>query len=447
MRTLRLAPVLLALAACSVDTASLKPRSDAECAALGQKVCGNRCMPITLENGCGNAGCSPCPAPQAGFEGYCDGSAPSACNTRPVCPAGSAYCEGPYDTTCDDIRSSGSNCGACGHVCGGPACNAYACDPQPVLAASANPPPDLGSDGASWYWMINDYLGVSGRASIFKDGLPGAQWVGYSSRIEVDALGAVLWSGRGGDSIWEVPRGAAAATLLFTPNSGVRSLALDPGYAYFSELGSAAAGESAVDLVEIFRAQNATPGQMAGHKFSGDVALTAVALEHPAAADSRAVVGTASGALRWLSYDLNTNGTYATGIEAPAALVAFTGLVGPGATTPQTLLFWVGETGNLFGKILPDGPVVNLTGWRTSSTGSVDLFADGDGVYWVDSGFQGSNVGSSGTWGLVGEWRASYDDVVILYLSATGRPTRVAANATQVAWIDGGTGAIWDVHK
>jgi hypothetical protein len=443
MRALRLAPLLLALAACTVDTASLKPRSDAECAALGQKVCGNRCMPITLENGCGEPGCHACPAPPGGFESYCDGGAPSTCATRGICPAGSAYCEGPYDTTCDDISASTNNCGACGHFCD-TICSGYACAPGTILAPTGIPPTDVASDGLSFYWAACNV--ATGRVTLFKDGVAGVNFPGCATRIEADAYGVVLWSENSGQSIWEIRSGDLAPTLLFTPNSGVRSLALDPNYAYFSEFGAAAAGETATDLLEIRRQPTATPGSFYGHAFTGDGGLTAVALEQPLTAQSNVVVGTETGALRWLSYDLRSSGTWAAGIETPAAIAAYHGQFG-GVTTPRTIVFWVGDTGNLYGKILPDGPIVNLTNWTRPSTGLVDIFADGDGVYWADSGFQAANVGSSGTYGLVGEWRAAYDDVVVLYLSPTGRPAKVAATSTHVGWYDAGAGAIFDVHK
>jgi hypothetical protein len=451
MRLHDLAPaLLLAVAACTVETDSLKPKTEAQCAAEGKKVCGYKCMDITPANGCGNEGCQACPAVPAGHEAICDAQTPSQCASRPPCTSGSAYCDGPTDMVCDDLVTSTANCGACGHYCGGAVCTAMQCAPTTVRPAGAGIPLDIAYDGTSLYWVVND-VPSPGRVSLYRSGAHVVDWAGAAMRVEADAYGAVMWSTRTGDPILEWRTGDVVPTLLFTPTSAPRSMALDPGYAYFSEVGSTATHESAVDLIEIRREPNALPGSFFYKTFTGDVGLGAVALESPGSSASRAIVGTDSGALRWVSYDLATSGTYASAVEAPLALAVYNGVVG-GGTTIQSIAFWLGASGNLYAKILPGGPVVPLVTWRIPSTAGaagLDLHADAGGVYWVDAGFQGANVNSaySGTYGIVGEWRAAYDDTIILHLSQTDRPIRVTADADQVVWLDGPTGGVYGVAK
>lgn len=453
MRALRSAALLLlslAAASCAVDTDSLKPKTEAQCAAEGKKACGSKCMDFGVATGCGNPGCEPCPAVPTGNEAFCDAQSPSQCASRPPCPAGSAYCDGPTDTVCDDLVSSGANCGACGHYCGGAACSNWMCATGTIQPVGTNPA-DLAYDGTSLFLVLNNSP-AAGQVSLWQDGAPVLTWTGRANRVEADTSGAVVWSTLTGDSIWEYRAGDVVPTLLFAPTSAPRNMALDPSYAYFSELGSTATHESAVDLVEVKRAPNAQPGHFLAQTFTGDVGIGGVALENPASSSSRAIVGTDNGALRWVSWDLSQTGTYATSIEPPISLVVYTGLVGAGSTAIQSVAFWLAASGNLYAKVLPSGPVVHIVSWTFPSNAGaagLDLHADAGGVYWVDAGFQGANVNStfSGTYGLVGEWRAAHDDTVVLYLSPTGRPSRVTTRADEVLWIDASNGSVLSVAK
>lgn len=447
MRALRLAPLLLAVAACSVDVDSLKPKADAECAAIGQKACGNRCMPITAANGCGNPGCQPCPTPPAGYDAYC--SSALTCQTRVACPvdpsyaARFAFCDGPDDTVCDDTESNVHHCGGCGHDCLGGTCANYACDTITLLPPSTNGPVDLGFDGTSVVWAQNDF-GSAGTVGLFKDGAAVHQWTGHVDRLEADGTSVVLSSTRQGDPIVEVYESPSwVASTIFVPSSGVRAFAIDPLYAYVVELGSSASHETANDLVEVKRVPSTRITRFYYYDFSPSP-LTAVAVEN-AGGSGRTVVGTGTGELRWVSYDLASAGLYASSIDPAVELVVFNGAVGATGIV-KSYAFWVGESGNVYRRQLPAGSVENLTSWSYPTAGRRDLFADADGVYWVDSAVDFGPSSTPRYFGVVGEWRARHDEILPLYLSATGAPARVTATGSHVVWLDA-SGEILTVAK
>lgn len=433
MSTLRLAPaLLLALAACVVNTDELKPKTDAECAyAPGLKACGNRCMPRTPANGCGNPGCQPCP-PAEGSEVFCDEFA--ACAVRPIPPPGFAYCDGQYDRLMDDLSSNPDHCGACGHGCRGGGCGGGFCSAAWVNNVVGGQ--DIASDGSTVYWLATGL--TAGTQSQASDG--GARtwtWVGRATRLEVDPWGMVAWDVILGAPVYatDIPSGSPPA--IFYPSGAIRSLSLDPAYAYLVEAGGGP-GETPNDLVAVPR----IGGPSLGYQFTTETTLTAVASERPSSTLTNIVVGSDQRNLRWVSWDGTASGSYASGVEAPVAMVVFEGFVGPSATTSSRVLFWLGATGGLFRKELPSGPVVTVVPPVATPSTYLDLHADADGIYWVDY--------TPGYQPFVAEWRAAYDDLLYLALGDPSNPPfRVAATGSgnpYVYWMHT-DGSIYGVPK
>lgn len=417
MRTLRLVPaLLLVLSGCVVNTDELKPKTQADCAyAPGLKPCGNKCMrtddPAT---GCANAGCNACPGVPSGWESYCDPAL--LCASRPPCPEGWAYCDGPYDGVCDDLLSDGSHCGACGRSCQGDACSLGEC-PTPIVYASLTSGGtgnawDLAYDGFSVYWVIDNYLSPWNGALV-ADGVVQAEWSGRPWRLVADADGIVVASMDASDAIWDVT--GPTVTPLTYPAAEVMSLSADPSYAYYSTFGS-----TALQAV----------GRYSGSNWSYDLGavLTATAPVDPVYGGDDILAATAAGTLEWVDYGFGADGTYATGLEPPAALTVFTGAVGS-AGTPRRIAFWITTGGRVFRRELPAGPIIPVMGWDDSSTitfNYVDIAADADGVYWTDYHHY-----------AVVEWRAAREDVVLLASPLSDPPVAVAPATLGVLWLSG----------
>jgi hypothetical protein len=69
------------------------------------------------------------------------------------CPSNEVSC----GTTCWDLTMSGTNCGKCGHDCGGGACVDSACQPQP-LVTGIDAPTGFAIDSTSIYFSVDDTL-------------------------------------------------------------------------------------------------------------------------------------------------------------------------------------------------------------------------------------------------------------------------------------------------
>ena len=68
------------------------------------------------------------------------------------CAVGHADCNGDSTDGCEvTLDSDGNHCGACGHTCGGGACDTGAC--QPILLATGVIPDGLAVDDAYVYWV------------------------------------------------------------------------------------------------------------------------------------------------------------------------------------------------------------------------------------------------------------------------------------------------------
>jgi hypothetical protein len=445
-----------------VDTDDLKPKSEAECADLGLKVCGYKCMPAgDPATGCAEPGCAPCPAAAAGGIVYCDpdlrcaakpacpagqdycegewdtvcddfqtsaahcGGCGNACSTscvagRCACPAGQAYCDGPVDTVCDDLQASATNCGACGHGCASSAtsatCTAGTC--VPAVAAVPGRPLDIDTDSSELFWIAEDPIFAgSGGLHRLADVAGGntAPWVGGLGAVDRLAVGAAeifVSQGTSRGTVWKIAAGAASAH--YTPGGVVRAMALDREYLYLTET-----GPTPTLLMNVPRGA----GTIYAHDFVGAGGLAGVATLDPAGT-GRIVVGTETGALKWVSYDLTTEGTYATGIDPPVQVAVYRGEVGRDGV-PHEVAFWITRGGNVYAQDLPDGSVIPFTTWPEigSPPARMDVFADARGMVWSDA----RN-------GVVAEWRAARDDVLLL--AAGQSPGGVTATQDLVIWTD-----------
>lgn len=470
MRALRVAPaLLLALAACSVETGSLEPKTDAVCQAqdAATRACGYKCVraddPAT---GCGGPGCRPCVAAAAGDLVYCDanslcaskprcgpqrdycgglfdttcedlrtdpqncgacgtvctfGCTGGTCDSRPPCPTGQAYCDGPVDTVCDDLATSPVHCGACGHSCGAGSCSALVC--TPTLVVTQPGALDLSSDGPSTFLLVTGL--APGVSTVLKDFAPWASWTGAGSRIEADPWGLVAWDRAPASTIWSVDYTGTPVISIFAPSGNPLAGALDPAYFYLVESGGTAP-EGPNVLVGIPRAGGGTSWPVT---FALESQLTAVAAANPFSTYTDVLVGGQSGLIQWVSWDASAGGTYASGQDVPVRLVVFSGAVGPQAVT-KSIAFWLGATGNLYRKELPSGPAEMIVGPTTTASNYLDLWADADGVYWIDD--------RPAAIPLVAAWRAAYDDVLPLaWGDAADPPARVTATTSgrEVYWL------------
>lgn len=417
-RALRLAAAAalpLALSACVVDTDSLKPRSDAECIARdpGSKACGYKCVSARDPSiGCGNAGCQPCPSGGPGWETFCGPAA--ECLTRPPCPAGQVYCDGPTDLLCDDLGTSGTHCGACDHYCYGAACVGGTC--ASTSLGTVPGAQDISSDGTALFLLANDY-GAPGTAAVLKDLAvpPFATWTGHATFLEADPYGFVAWDRTHGGGVWAAGTTGAPVGLLLTTSGTPVSAALDPAYVYLAETGGTATGETASDLVALERRAG---GLKLSYTFAGS-ALWTVAAAKPDSPYTDVLAGTTTGDLRWVNWDGTSEGTYATGIDVPVRLVVYDGNVGP-AAVPRSYAFWLGASGAFYRQALPAGPVETLVRPVAETSTYLDLYADAEGVYWIDA--------TPNYTPFVAEWRAAHDDLVYLAVGdVVDPPARVAA--------------------
>lgn len=166
MRTPRLtAAVLLLLAACQVDTDSLKAKTSDECFAQGLKACGYKCVsPADPATGCDDASCQPCPSGPAGEAALCDGT--RSCSWVGAGTCGSLTECGP---DCVDVRSDDLHCGACDHACSiGASCSSGVCGPALVTQGDPTASPRALTcreygwlfflDPASYAWIDADVM-------------------------------------------------------------------------------------------------------------------------------------------------------------------------------------------------------------------------------------------------------------------------------------------------
>jgi len=189
-RHLPLAIALLSLAACVVKTDELKPKTAAECEALGEKACGYKCVAVDdPATGCGEARCTPCPANgPANTVAACDDST-DACTY--ACAQGWGDCSGGTDGCETNVLDDPYNCGACGRVCPG-SCALGACAPLVQLDTTGFEPRG----------MVNHRGGVffvQWNADIYEQALRGidgsylAEQLGDVRWVASDPISDLIW--------------------------------------------------------------------------------------------------------------------------------------------------------------------------------------------------------------------------------------------------------------
>jgi len=192
MTTLRLplAIALLSLAACVVKTDELKPKTDAECAALGEKACGYKCVAVDdPASGCGEDRCTPCPAnglPH--MVAACDTS--DACGN--ACAAGWGDCNGGNDGCEISLLDDPLNCGACGRTCPG-SCSLGACAPLVQLYTTGFEPRGMVNHRGNLYfvqWSSDVYQQALRRAG---DGAHLAEQLGDVRWLASDPISDRIW--------------------------------------------------------------------------------------------------------------------------------------------------------------------------------------------------------------------------------------------------------------
>jgi hypothetical protein len=215
-------------------------------------------LKVTLQRSCLGISCG---ADQTCWQGRCAslsacegeacGQAPDAGVDLPpplVCPAGRGDCDGNGANGCEaDLLSSAAHCGACGHDCGGAACNEGVC--APLTLFSADMPSAIAVDGTDVY--VTRTLPVPNGAvlacSVNGCGAPTVLATGLNRPDAIAADTArIYWSDENGSSIEACARPACTGRKSLG-NDGARSLALTTSAIFFTSRFNYYAGRAGYD--------------------------------------------------------------------------------------------------------------------------------------------------------------------------------------------------------
>jgi hypothetical protein len=441
MRALRLAPLLLALAACTVDTSSLKPKSDAECAAkdANTKSCGYKCVPVDdPKTGCAAVGdCSPCPVNVPNAVAACTAG---ACNV--FCADGWSDCNGSGATAGDGCEThvdgnDSNHCGSCTRVCPSGTCAAGGCTGVALTTVSPVTPRGIQNIGGTIYFVDAGTLGTPAGAVWNADtGTRVISQIG-SAATWLAAYGAgALVSGSVGDAGaplgWDLALGRISALNgagTLTPISvaypaslsdtiaGLVTAGSAPQYAFFT-----AAEQNVVYYYDgsSTRTVAATPTEPQG-----------LAVE---ASGNRVWFGSSAsgGELRWVDLGTFSTGTLLAGTGHPSRLAVYDNPASP--TFPNPIVFWISEDDGSVRAARADGggSIATLVAPQGHAAVHADIAADANGVYW------------SNWWtGRLQMWRASDDR--LLELGTSYAPYAVAVRGSTVYWTDNLDRAVYAV--
>lgn len=437
MRALRIAPVLLSLAACFTSTADLAPKTQAQCAAelgVAAKACGNRCV-TTLDpaTGCAEAGCHPCPSGPAGEPATC--GAGGACShasaaptdpdptgtvdptppgtldptppgtldpeppstTVPACAPPAAMCGG----ACVSVLTDTSHCGACDHVCGsGETCSGGLCSAALVTQGTATISPRslvcreygwlafLDASSRAWmhgsmsstdnYWRFVGYEGPYGpTARMAAQDQGGAPYVYVTGRVDGGTHGAVHEY---------VSALGFVDPIVTTATDTFSGLDVTDRWAYYTKADDAS---SSISWVERWWWDDSAH-HSSDPRLAGSVDLTGT---HPELAPFSAVATTwDSGTGAWHVFALggkviaHLREVATEKVEqAPIVLPAPADRLAATSTSAGVLLYVADSATGRVWRVEPGGAVRLLAGPSAAAPGHLELIADPHGAYWTDA--------------------------------------------------------------
>lgn len=421
LHALALLGLALALAGCTVDGSTLRPRSDAECKTKDSctKACGYLCVPDDdPATHCDTVGdCSPCPGPWRNQKAICGRS---GCALR--CDYGWADCNGVQEDGCETqlFKGDPQNCGACGRTCTGcleGACpgNRLALSPAPVLPRGI-----VTHQGAVYYVDATgggQLRSVDSGGAVVASGLGAdprwaASWPDHGVLVTGDVPAA---SGTGRDlAISQVDAGGVTSTLLSTPGGageGIDGLAVDGGIVLFTR--TAADGVWAFDANygTTLALQVRAPRGLTFHKGRTYVGSTAAT---PAE-------------IRWLKGAIGSGWTTGVAQSGTTSTPSRLAIYDNPDRVWTPFVFWISEgDGSVRGAPADASGDERKYAEGGASAVHADIVADAEGVYW-----------SNWAKGEITMWRAS--DGVTFTIATSAHPRALALRGTTLYWTDDGT--------
>jgi hypothetical protein len=463
MRLRHLAPALaFALAACTVETSSLKPRTDAECSAKdpATKACGYKCVSLSdPATGCGSAGsCQPCPRGPNGEAAICDGGGACAFGPATSCAGGAQLCGGE----CANLQTSDRHCGACDHACAtGATCSSGVCSADTIVqAAATSSPRDIDCheygyvtflDAQAMAWIED----VSAAPTDFFAVLQYAGPYGVSPRLAAadgSSTPYIYYAGRG-TSIDPVTMMAVGGVYEYdswggwiefietTATERFSGLALSDGWVYHANESTT---ESRVRWVERSPLSGPTRlfGDLDATGLTTDVGpIVAIATAYDGGTSSFHAFALAGKAVIHLEESPGQPHTPAYkdvwSLPAPADRIAATSVSTAGSSR---IVLYLADSAS--GRVwrYPDGGAATLiSGPSATAPGRLALVADAEGAYWTNASAH-----------TVMEYRESDSAVFALAKSSTTtEPASLCLGpwSGYVAWSDAAANRIYAVRK
>ncbi len=446
MRALRVAPLLLALSACVVNTDELEPKSSAECLAQGLKACGFKCVPMDdPATGCGDVSCAPCPGGGAHTVAYCLGATTSFCDVD--CEYGYGDCDfdlgSPGSNGCERnvLQNDAFNCGACGNVCASLECTRGACKGAVVSAVRRTTPVGIRNVNSSVYVLDPDVDG-------------GSLW-NVETQVEIAmGLGETRWMSSlyGYDSLvasGTVPDASPYGSLVIYDIANLLGPPSTPASLWTGYFRTAAIPGERIEGIDV------NPGGVNGaFLFSTNASNSGLYGWDPVGGmqwlgNASGVLGfatwgtrtfygvnTSGGEIRWMDVRNSggtttyTDGSLAIATGIPTRLAVFENTY----YAPVPRLFWISEVDGSVRSTPVDGsgPIVTHVPPQPDSPLAVDITADSNGVYFTNWFY-----------GTVQMWRP-WDQRVVDVGYSYG-PVGVAVRYPTVWWTDPSSSAVYTV--